>query len=325
MINLKSIWDNQKPTGEIIVRTKIDEISNLNCFVATNQKTGHHMFIMTLKENVVIPDVKKYRFKGVEIFNVHIENDKTYEVYICLLNKELIHVFSLFIQDILDNINLVNNENEAILNTFNVVSKWKDLFDKINNNGLTLEQQKGLIGELLFLNYLLNNNISPENAIKSWTSMDKDFKAKDFTIGSVGVEVKHSSLNEPKINISNEFQLDTNNFKMLFLVLYSTDSVKEGGFTLNLLVEQTRNKILNYEDKIELNDKLNFIGYFDEDKESYNRMYSLKNCFVYRIEDEFPMFIKNNLPNGIFNVSYSIELSAIKDYIIDLHDILAII
>jgi hypothetical protein len=55
-------------------------------------------------------------------------------------------------------------ENEALTTTLNVVSKWKKLFDKINFNGLTIEQQKGLIGELLFLNYLLNNEKTISNA-----------------------------------------------------------------------------------------------------------------------------------------------------------------
>ena len=32
MIDIKSIWDNQKPEGNVIVKTKIDEISHLNCF-----------------------------------------------------------------------------------------------------------------------------------------------------------------------------------------------------------------------------------------------------------------------------------------------------
>jgi hypothetical protein len=32
MINIKTIWENQKPTGDIIIKTKIDEIKQLNCF-----------------------------------------------------------------------------------------------------------------------------------------------------------------------------------------------------------------------------------------------------------------------------------------------------
>ena len=69
-------------------------------------------------------------------------------------------------------------ESEAITTTLNVVSKWKKLFDKINFNGLSLEQQKGLIGELLFLNYLLNDGKTSAIAVNAWTRRKWNFRQK---------------------------------------------------------------------------------------------------------------------------------------------------
>jgi len=154
MINIKSIWENQKQTGDIIIKTKIDEIKHLNCFVATNHITGQYLYIMSVSKNVAIPELKNYRFKGVEIFTIDVGNYIELNIY--LLDNELKDIFSLFIQNILEDIEISLTESEAVTTTLNVVSKWKKLFDKINFNGLSLEQQKGLIGELLFLNSLLN-------------------------------------------------------------------------------------------------------------------------------------------------------------------------
>jgi hypothetical protein len=321
MINIKSIWENQKPTGDIIIKTRIDEIINLNCFAATNHITGQHLYIMSVSKNVAIPELKKYRFKGIEIFTI--EGEYINELNIYLLDNELKDIFSLFIQNILEDIKQCVIESEAITKTLNVVSKWKKLFDKINFSGLSLEQQKGLIGELLFLNFLLKNEKTFRNAISCWTGPEREFETKDFTIGTIGVEIKFTSSNHPKIKISNERQLDTESFSELFLVLYSAEAVKENGFSLNSLIEQTRQNLTSEEDLNFFNGKLQLNGFFDSDSDQYNRMYSLKNILTMAVTEQFPKITKGQLPLGIYEISYSIEISAVENFIIELEQILS--
>lgn len=323
MINIKSIWENQKPTGEVIIRTRIDEIPHLNCFAATNHFTGQHLYIMSLSKNVAIPELKNYRFKGVEIYTLPIEPEDRIEFYIYLLDNELKDIFSLFIQNILEDIEPSVTENEAITTTLNVVSKWKKMFDKINFNGLSLEQQKGLIGELLFLNYLLNDDKTSTNAVNAWTGAEMEFQAKDFTLGAVGIEIKFTSSKQPRIKVSNERQLDAENLSDLFLVLYSTEAVKNNGFSLNSLVAQTRKAISTEEERSIFNAKLQLNGYFDEDSEHYGRMYSLVKTFGFAVTSDFPKIVKNQLPLGIYDTSYSIEVSAVESFIVELENILA--
>ncbi len=323
MINIKSIWENQKPTGEVIIRTKIDEIPHLNCFAATNHITGQHLYIMSVSKNVAIPELKNYRFKGVEIYTLQIETENKIEFYIYLLDNGLKDIFSLFVQNILEDIQPSITESEAITTTLNVVSKWKKLFDKINFNGLSLEQQKGLIGELLFLNYLLNDDKTSTNAVYAWTGAEMEFQAKDFTFGAVGIEIKFTSSKQPRIKVSNERQLDAENLSDLFLVLYSTEAVKDNGFSLISLVSQTRKAISTEEERSVFNAKLQLNGYFDEDSEHYGRMYSLKKTFGFAINSDFPKIVKNQLPLGIYDTSYSIEISAVESFIVELENILA--
>lgn len=322
MVNIKSIWDSHKPTGEIIVKTKIEEILYLNCFVATNHITGQHLYIMSISNNIVIPELKSYRFKGVEIYTLPIEAESRIEFYIYLLDNELKDIFSLFIQNILEDIQKSVTEKEALIITLNVISKWKKLFEKINFNGLTLEQQKGLMGELLFLNHLLKDEKTSNTAVNYWTSTEREFEAKDFTLGSIGVEIKYTASNQPKIKISNERQLDTENLNELFLVLYSTEAVKENGFSLNILIEQTKQKFSTEEQRDLFNAKLQLNGYFEDDKEHYDRLYSIKNIFVFSVTCCFPKIIKSQLPLGIYDTSYSIEISAVENFIIEIENIL---
>lgn len=317
MINIKSIWENHKPTGDIIIKTKINEILHLNCFAATNHITGQHLYIMAVAKNVTIPELKNYRFKGVEIYTLPNEAENKTELYIYLLDNELKDIFSLFIQNILEDIEKSVTESEAIKTTLNVVSKWKKLFDNINFNGLSIEQQKGLIGELLFLNTLLDNEKTSTNAVNTWTGAEQGFQAKDFTLGSVGVEVKFTASKQPRVKVSNERQLDAENLSELFVILYSTEAVKDNGISLNSIVEQTR-KNISTEDELSLfNAKLQLNGYFDEDKEHYWRMYTLKRMFVFKVTSDFPKIIKSQLPLGIYDTSYSIEISALENFIVE--------
>ncbi len=321
MVNIKSIWENQKPSGDIIIKAKIDEIKYLNCFAATNHITGQHLYIMSISKNVSIPELKNYRFKGVEIFTIEAGNNIELNIY--LLENDLKDIFALFIQNILEEIELSVTEIEAVTTTLNVVSKWKKLFDKINFSGLTIEEQKGLIGELLFLNFLLNNENTSLNAVNAWTGTEQEFQAKDYTLGSVGIEIKFTSSKQPRIRVSNERQLDAENLNELFLVLYSTEAVKDNGISLNSIVDQTRKNIKTAEDLNIFNDKLKLNGYFDNDNEHYQKMYSIKNIFAFTVNSDFPKIVKNHLPLGIYETSYSIEISAVEKFIIELEDILS--
>ena len=323
MINIKSIWENQKPTGDIIIKTRIDDVSHLNCFAATNHITGQHLYIMCVSKNVIIPELKNYRFKGVEIYSLLNETDGTFELYIYLLENDLKDIFSIFIQNILEDIIKSITENEALTITLNVISKWKKLFDRINFNGLTIEQQKGLMGELLFLNYLLKSNKTAASILNAWTGAD--FEDKDFVFGSVGVEIKLTSSKHPKIKVTSERQLDAENLGKLFLILYTTEEVKENGFSLPSLIEQTRQNISTNEERIFFNEKLLLLGYREDDREHYNKMYSLKKTFGFIVEADFPKIVKSQLPLGIYNTSYSIELSAVEKFILEPEKILQLI
>ena len=101
------------------------------------------------------------------------------------------------------------------------------------------------------------------------------------------------------------------------MILYSAEAVKDNGISLNSIVEQTRQKITTEEERSVFNAKLQLNGYFDEDNEHYGRMYSLKRTFVFNVSSEFPKIIKGQLPLGIYDISYSIEISAVENFIVE--------
>ena len=320
MIDVNAIWDKHKLTKKLIVKTKIREISHFECFLATNYQLGNIFLILRVAKSIVFPDLSKYRFKSILVYSI--ENENSIEFVIFLSDIQLKHVFSVFIQDILESISHCITEEEGVHSILNTISRWKKMFEKITPEGLTLEQQKGLMGELLFFNYLLDNGIEVDKAIDYWTSVEQDFRAKDFSISKIAVEIKFTSSEQPKIQISSERQLDREYFDHLFVVLYVAKAVKSGGFSLNSIIERTKNRLVLEELHILFNNKLLQSGYFDKDKESYNKMFTLEKINTFYVSDSFPKITTTDLNMGVSDVSYSIQASVIGEFIIDNNRIL---
>lgn len=318
MINIKEIWESQKSNGEVIIRTRIESFQHLNCFAATNHITGQHLYIMSISNLIELPDFTKFKFKGVQFFTEEVKNK--IEIFIYLTDNDLKDIFSLFIQNILEDITPTISEKEALDATLSVVSKWKKLFDKINFNGLSLEQEKGLLGELLFMNNLFKLK-SGACILDAWTGPDNE--DKDFRFGAVGVEVKLTSAKYAKIKITNEGQLDMQNLDDLFLILFVVEEVKEKGISLNKIIDEIKYKLEPQQDQINFfNERLMAVGYFEDDRDNYNRQYSINQEYLYSVSDKFPRIIKSQLPVGVYNTSYNIELSAIVDFLIKKDDFL---
>jgi hypothetical protein len=322
MVSIKSIWESHVPTDEIIIKTQLEHVKPFKCFAATNHITGNHLYIFETSKNAKFPEFKNFKFKGlfIEIFDF----EEIKELHIYLLDNQLKDIFSLFIENIVEEISKSITENEALVETSNVVLKWKKLFDKINFQGLTIERQKGLIGELLLFNSLLDEEYSIDALLESWTG--PDFNDKDFRFGSFGIEVKLTSSKVPKVKISSERQLDNENLTKLYLVLYVVEEVKDKGFSLNSIIEQIRTKINNNQNALKFfNERLLLVGYFDEDFENYKRQYAFRNRNFYEVKNNFPRLVASDLPIGLFDTKYNIELSAIEQFLVSNESILELI
>ena len=322
MVSIKSIWESHVPTDEIIIKTQLEHLKPFKCFAATNHITGNHLYIFETSKNAKFPEFKNFKFKGLFIEIFEFEDAK--ELHIYLLDNQLKDIFSLFIENIVEEISKSVTENEALVETSNVVLKWKKLFDKINFQGLTIERQKGLIGELLLFNSLLDEEYSIDALLESWTG--PDFNDKDFRFGSFGIEVKLTSSKVPKVKISSERQLDNENLTKLYLVLYVVEEVKDKGFSLNSIIEQIRTKINNNQNALKFfNERLLLVGYFDEDFENYKRQYAFRKRNFYEVTSDFPRLVASDLPIGLFDTKYNIELSAIEQFLVSNESILELI
>jgi hypothetical protein len=192
------------------------------------------------------------------------------------------------------------------------------MFSKGASDGLSITEQQGLYGELMYLHKLASRGIfSYIDTLKIWVGVDKamrDFQGKDWA-----VEAKTISINNAdQITINGERQLDETLLDKLYLYHLSVEASRMNGQTLNEKVDELRS--LFSDDKAALNifnAKLIEAGYFDHHRHLYKeRCYKIRKESIYVIDDSFPRIKESELRDGVSNTVYSINVSTCAEYMV---------
>lgn len=227
-------------------------------------------------------------------------------------------IFAYLCGNLVETIERCDKEAKAIKLVLNRLEKWKTMFSKGASDGLSITEQQGLYGELMYLHKLVLRGIfSYIDTLKIWVGADKamrDFQGKDWA-----VEAKTISINNAdQITINGERQLDETLLDKLYLYHLSVEVSRMNGQTLNEKVDELRS--LFSDDKAALNifnAKLIEAGYFDHHRELYReRCYKIRKETIYVIDDSFPRIKESELRDGVSNTVYSINVSTCAEYMV---------
>ncbi|MEW9053955.1 MAG: PD-(D/E)XK motif protein [Neobacillus sp.] len=223
-------------------------------------------------------------------------------------------IFESLLQNLVDH--LLNNKDESIFKTvFSVLDRWRTFFQRGGFKKLSEEQQRGLFGELWFINEWLDKFPDmPPLVIEQWEGPTKG--RIDFKSSKKGLEIKTVSEKLTKtIKISNENQLKlTDAVSTIYLYVCFLEQSKTHGLSLQDLAVKVREKIAVRSERIALiyNDFLTDLGFREE--EYTDSMYFVEKVEVYEAEESFPRLSKENLPRGISHVSYNIDLTHCEEF-----------
>ena len=316
MSDIREIWKTQSVshTSQVVIKEKIEEVTGLDCFVGTIGMSGAKVFILKLDNDIKVHQNYLKRFVGVEIQVLPAINHS--ELVIILLENDLSDIFSYFIEDIINDLIKIDNQNIALTKITSKINYWKRLFSKMTGGILTPQQQRGLYGELFFLNELLELTADRFYIINGWHGPLG--ANQDFFYNGIAVEVKTSKSNKPSIKISNEYQLDNSGLTDLYLLFYKLNEYQGGTETLFELINSIRQN-LNSETLIQFNEKLENLGVNPETEEEYNNTsYSIAFEKTYLITEDFPKIVRNNLVEALSAVSYEIEPRLCADFETDI-------
>lgn len=195
------------------------------------------------------------------------------------------------------------------------VRRWQT-FLRETSAGLNGERQRGLYGELYLLLRVLAPILSLDNAAAAWTGPAG--APQDFSMGTFAIEAKTTIANQHQhLRVASERQLDTTGLEELVVFHLSVDGREGAGETLPDLVDAIRAQLApSVAPKFE--DGLFEAGYLDAHRALYRLGYTARAANLFRIAGGFPRLVEADCMPGVGDVSYSIAVSALSPFAVDL-------
>jgi hypothetical protein len=270
------------------------------------------LLIRVPRENVINPSLLPVS-KGFEVRQTVLQEDYGHHATIQLTLNDYNYkdIFSRLAEDVIS-VSSCESSDKAMIHTFfKRLKMWQHFLERHGTEGLDPEGQRGLYGELRFIQDFFIPEIGIGAIPYGWTGPKK--KHRDFQVGGVAIEVKTSIAKQhQKITIANEIQLDDTGLDALYLYYLSLSEHQGAGMTLPELVEKIRRKIS--EERIiadEFEVLLIEAGYLDEHRDKYESIgYTDRTIHIFNVKEGFPRIISRDLNDGLGDIRYSVSLSA---------------
>jgi hypothetical protein len=233
--------------------------------------------------------------------------------HICLYVEAAEHrpVFAALCSDIIRTLES-SDRTARVTNLQQCFHRWSRFFERWGQEGLTPERQRGLFGELVLLDMLLERGLSPLEAVSSWKGCSGG--VHDFVLLGNAAEVKTTISKEPRrVSVSSERQLDDANLESLSLFILTLQEMDANAATLPDAVTKTR-KLLEIDANAASLFEAGLIaaGYVDSDADKYPKRYAIRNREAFRVRNGFPRIV--SISPGVGDLQYTVTVSACGDY-----------
>lgn len=309
------VWDS-------VTRRHVSQIQNVGAEVLTWQgrsdlftcvfmsTDGSAHLLCAASEESVLPAVRNLR--GLEIqmlsdFSVVGRQRQTYLDLRCTSQSFLLP-FTRVVQDVATLVLRDNVHPDAAV--VQVAEAWRAFWSPGDRAPLSEQIQRGLIGELLVLERLVDLGVA---AVDAWAGPDMD--RHDFRTSHAALEVK-TCLGLPRRHtISSLHQLAPSGGLPLYLASVQLDRAEGSDLTLPMLVERVKGH-LSSASRVLFEDKLSAMGYSPAHDLQYGRFsYLLGEIKAFLVANGFPTIttssFQHTLSPAIESVSYVINVESL--------------
>ena len=259
------------------------------------------------------------RLRGLRVEAQPTEEEAGQRLIIRLTDGEQREVFHRFCVDIVDATRPSRSEAEAVERFLGRTWRWHRLLRGGGDGRLSLEEQKGLIGELCVLERQLIPTIGPADAVRAWTGPVG--APKDFQVGWIGIEAKTHSPHVPSVRISSAEQLDTAGTARLFLHIVEVSGAPDDteSVTITDIASRVRGVIaaLDMSAAIQFEERLNATG-FDWNDDYSDSPLLIGDASLYEVLEGFPRVTPPMFQPGVEDVRYSVVLSRCESFRVDM-------
>jgi hypothetical protein len=287
--------------------------------VAVELATGRRAILLRIDASDVPSKRQWPECLGLEIFAT---KDGAQQVLFGVALKHPQHeeVFSVLADDLIDRISIATSASGRLAALLNGISSWQK-FLRVAREPMSIEEQRGLWGELHVLTSHLLPTLGAEATVNAWNASEAAHQ--DFQFAAGAVEVKTTAAKQPQsIRITSERQLDDTGVGALFLHVVVVDerAVTENestrGKSLTSLIEHTRSLLADAGTALaSLNDRLLSRGWLDAFASRYEGYrWAVRKEHTFRVQAGFPRIVEEGLEAGVGDVNFAVSLAACEPF-----------
>lgn len=306
-------WENIKIPKVDLSARRIDHKHPLDIYWAKD-RLGRYLFVCKLSGECKLPP-KSPSLLGIEITSI----EETRQLALCLKNSSDWELFFSLCNDIISATRVLK-PSAVVPVIFRRIERWREFLKKDKEKLLPERIIKGLIGELVYLNHHLAPKYGMAQSIDFWTGPEGS--PQDFNIQNAAVEVKcQIGTSSPKIKISSAEQLcgQLDELYLFVVTLGRTEPESQDALSLPNLIFSIQSMLEEegHSQQLEkFQDALLNIGYIHSE-EYFTYSYIVASKRFYKVSGEFPRIALSNIPNGVCNVTYDLELKNCEPFLID--------
>lgn len=222
--------------------------------------------------------------------------------------------------DFLENVIIICNEIiTAVENgelspdaTRRILQKWEYFLLKPRTGKLSEEEIIGLFGELIVVEWFLDQGMEESALIEKWLGPMRN--PRDFEFEHYWVEVKSTKRRDNQVEIHGIEQLDVPSGQELYVWLNILSKEGKSRSLVDFINEIDSR--LSAVTALNFRDKLHQTGYHAADAGYYNEeRFNCDKIAVFKVDDEFPKITREmlRLPARVTALSYTIDLNGIND------------
>ncbi len=233
-----------------------------------------------------------------------------------------LELFAAVVTDVCDVLRSIDDVTEQAVyqRLLGRVRGWQE-FMRRGRDGLPPEVEQGLIGELCFLRYLLDEGMVIHSAVEGWKGPFDGLH--DFELGVGAIEVKSTLATEGfPVSIACLEQLDDAKHSQLFIAALRLSS-NGPAQSLPEYVADIRHRVEPDPAAMNLLERaLHSAGYLDMHSESYTRQLSVSEIRIYHVDNAFPKLTPSTIPTAIRRAQYEIDLALLSADVHQLNGVL---
>lgn len=231
-----------------------------------------------------------------------------------LQDKKFLEVFLRLSDDLNGRTAAANSESSALRLLADVIDEWRRLLTPRPAGLLSMEELRGLMGELFLLLRRFSVDRPMDAAVEGW--LGPLGLPQDFWYESSGYhESKAIGPAVTAVKISSAHQLDESDLELIVLRVSNANEQDTAAMNLPDLVARVTEAFPDGASPAPLSDRLKLLGVDLDDSFYHETWFVMAQLMIYQVTPEFPAIRASALPPGLRGVTYQIELASIVDHL----------